>query len=640
MKSSFRALRLAILMLIMSTSVGCFSLSTSSSLSNSTLSSEQPQLELIAPPQYQVPEGHYSIPYWIENQHLAGDHSYSVSAVIHSGEDLVANDGTSFYVDLGHSYDVILTVVFDHNITLTTTTTITAAQKMETVSIDNRWKTQGTIYTISIEAGLLLPEPQPASFENMTFLGWYKDAELSVLWNFETDIVEGPITLYSRYEQSNLEFVETDLLSAPEMTFVGDKIGQQYALRASLNSIFNFSSISSSVPLRHGALVSREEDFDWYDTQTFKSTSPAAIYQSVNSQPLAATSVPLDFNQTYYYRMYAQYGTTIYLSAIQELKTPILVPTGEKIGQTGYVSGGKYYTAYSKLIELKGTAAISIGGILSNQTKIITRSGIYPIIVSHEGSLYAHMIEVILEPKSPTFTYFSYYWTESTTPSFIPSMQLTSFALAADPNTFKITSYGQLFANHAILEHDIPGVEIRTNTNGPYSYGSLKGYQPTNTTTFYFRSFVVVNDEYYYDSTIYACSNNCMNGEVPEPLHLYSIYYQDDFVMSDLNVDTWVYTRSNDNSLIVATRSITSIFFYEEEPVIVKGITDGTTYYHPVTPVIDLLGAQVELIINDESPIDWASDLTISEPGNYRFRITWNSRVYEVSFTITSSPGV
>lgn len=634
-QSSLRAVVIVFFLMMMA---GCFPSSSSppSSSLSSTKSSIAEQLSLVAPEQSQVPEGWYTIPYWIENQHLAANHAYSITAEVYFQEQMVAVDGMSFYVEAGHTYNVSLFVLFDHDVSLSTTTTVTAIGYFVEVTIDNRWMTHGSVSTQSIEVGHSMSEPVPATIPDATFIGWYKNAELSQLWDFTSDTVQHPMTLYSRYEQTTLEFYDSsELYTATEHTLVGDKDDVTYFLRAAVATTMNFSSIASYLPLRHGLLVSQHESMEWNDAQTHRRVSTPTTFQSVNAQPLSATSVRLDFDTTYYYQFFAQYESRVYLSSVFMLKTPKFVPVGEIRGTSRYPSGGHYFANYSLMIRPYSGDTISIGGIMSNLEKRITRSGIYPIIVRDQQELYAHMIEISVLPKNPSFSDPSFQWTATSTPTFIPSMVLSSNDYTADLSYYPITAQGQLFAPHPFLEFGLHDVELRTNTAGPDSYATRKGYpQNPNGPRFFFRSFILVHGEYYYDPYVYVCENNCQNGTTPQRLATYTSYYQPDTTVYLGGSLHWVLSDSDGGADLIANWSLNTIYYYRPRPQLVQGITDGITYYTAVTPIINQYRTTVELIKNDGTPQPWASHLPIHEPGHYTIRVEWMSNYYEVSFTI------
>jgi uncharacterized repeat protein (TIGR02543 family) len=53
--------------------------------------------------------------------------------------------------------------------------------------------------SLSISGGSLISEPVVPSRTGRLFVGWYKDKNYSLAWNFETDFVEADVTLYARW---------------------------------------------------------------------------------------------------------------------------------------------------------------------------------------------------------------------------------------------------------------------------------------------------------------------------------------------------------------------------------------------------------------------------------------------------------
>jgi len=58
---------------------------------------------------------------------------------------------------------------------------------------------------IEIKEGDKISEPDVPVAEGYKFTGWYKDAECTTAWNFESDTVEGDITLYAGWEEAETE---------------------------------------------------------------------------------------------------------------------------------------------------------------------------------------------------------------------------------------------------------------------------------------------------------------------------------------------------------------------------------------------------------------------------------------------------
>ncbi len=53
----------------------------------------------------------------------------------------------------------------------------------------------------TVDYGGLLTAPEAPKQKGYTFEGWYKDAELTEPWNFETDVIEDDTTLYAKWTE-------------------------------------------------------------------------------------------------------------------------------------------------------------------------------------------------------------------------------------------------------------------------------------------------------------------------------------------------------------------------------------------------------------------------------------------------------
>ena len=77
------------------------------------------------------------------------------------------------------------------------------------------------IDTMYVEDGSLIVAPEEPTDEFYTFEGWYKDAETTTPWNFETDLVSGNTTLYAKWETIGMRsvlFNTNGLASVPKIT--------------------------------------------------------------------------------------------------------------------------------------------------------------------------------------------------------------------------------------------------------------------------------------------------------------------------------------------------------------------------------------------------------------------------------------
>lgn len=53
----------------------------------------------------------------------------------------------------------------------------------------------------NVQPGTAIAAPAAPEAEGWTFLGWYREASGETAWNFDTDLVEGSMTLYAKWEQ-------------------------------------------------------------------------------------------------------------------------------------------------------------------------------------------------------------------------------------------------------------------------------------------------------------------------------------------------------------------------------------------------------------------------------------------------------
>jgi uncharacterized repeat protein (TIGR02543 family) len=69
---------------------------------------------------------------------------------------------------------------------------------------------------VTVESGGKLTKPTDPTMEGKTFVGWYKEADLTNPWNFDTDTVSANITLYAKWTQDNAAYTVTTIAGSGE----------------------------------------------------------------------------------------------------------------------------------------------------------------------------------------------------------------------------------------------------------------------------------------------------------------------------------------------------------------------------------------------------------------------------------------
>lgn len=83
------------------------------------------------------------------------------------------------------------------------------------VTLYAKWEEEPESFTVSFDTdggsdvpsvtvldGETFDKPDDPTKEGFTFEGWYKEAELTNIWAFETDTVTANITLYAKWEEA------------------------------------------------------------------------------------------------------------------------------------------------------------------------------------------------------------------------------------------------------------------------------------------------------------------------------------------------------------------------------------------------------------------------------------------------------
>lgn len=65
-------------------------------------------------------------------------------------------------------------------------------------------------FSIGVLENGLIPVPEDPKVDGYTFLGWYKDRELTILWDFEKDRVNSIITIFANMDMINIEELDNN----------------------------------------------------------------------------------------------------------------------------------------------------------------------------------------------------------------------------------------------------------------------------------------------------------------------------------------------------------------------------------------------------------------------------------------------
>lgn len=92
----------------------------------------------------------------------------------------------------------------------------------------------------TVEEGNTVTEPAKPTKKDFVFAGWYKDAALTKAWDFDTDKVSGPMTLYAKW---------VEVTDDPVIPPTGDDMGQMIWISA-LASMLAITALMILVVLR------------------------------------------------------------------------------------------------------------------------------------------------------------------------------------------------------------------------------------------------------------------------------------------------------------------------------------------------------------------------------------------------------
>ena len=131
----------------------------------------------------------------------------------------------------------------------------------EEFELSNGFKGKGNnlLYkSIDVEDGSLITKPEDPTRKNYEFLGWYKEQECLVTWDFASDKVNGDLRLFAKWGYAQEEEELEPLYTPPSP--VSDECGE---LDFILTSVMNFKpSKSDTVSLPSAALAKLEANKD------------------------------------------------------------------------------------------------------------------------------------------------------------------------------------------------------------------------------------------------------------------------------------------------------------------------------------------------------------------------------------------
>ena len=92
------------------------------------------------------------------------------------------------------------------------------------------------IEPIIVPIGTTIPKPDNPDIEGMDFDGWYKDAALLNIWDFDVDVVEANITLYAKWKMKGIDDIEINKFgiypnpASENITITGIKAGDKITI--------------------------------------------------------------------------------------------------------------------------------------------------------------------------------------------------------------------------------------------------------------------------------------------------------------------------------------------------------------------------------------------------------------------------
>ena len=127
-----------------------------------------------------------------------------------------------------------------------------------TLSDDFSGKGNNLIYkSVEVEKNTLLAKPEDPTRSNYDFVGWYKEKDCLLEWDFTKDLVESNLRLYAKWVYGG-----QDEIVEPEYTPPSTRLDSGAPYNYIVNSVMNFKIVSDMVRLSQAALDKLEASKD------------------------------------------------------------------------------------------------------------------------------------------------------------------------------------------------------------------------------------------------------------------------------------------------------------------------------------------------------------------------------------------
>ncbi len=646
---------------------GCFGGSSSISIDWSTVDIE------IAD-HYDIPAGNYTIPFSIDEiVELAHDYDVEVTwSITRSDEQPVTHTNNQFTVEAGVVYTASITVTIENNLySYHKVVTLEAVAQIMTITWDYNFEsgTQAETTTHPLNS-TITPHTAPNQ-TGYVFMGWFASLSDDVPFDFTAEITSNT-TFYAKWEisvEASLHSEYFTYVDAVNGSYIHDGHPFQHmTLQTTL--LYGDNSLSEEVD-EYGMIYSEFAALTW-GTETVKTVeSPDYFLDHIGYVHLETTSLPLDDVSTYYARPYVRYDHVVYYGEIVSYDTDVLVPSGESEGLLSHVSGGSYYYDYGStqvtsgvFVEFdSGYAAELNGHSLSNFERISQQGDLHLVTIDQtDDTRYLHVLNMTHRTNPATLLYegvtlSSTYINEiphSTIRATYKSQYIKGNSVAYD-----FDHAGVLYSTtHPFLMRDRVDVTrlISTLINDEGLFTSDDAYIiPLSAEQLYIRGYVIEDERISYSDKVEVFEKD-VGGWVKVGSYLWDTTRLQPTASHGISTSSSTTTRvttftpdqvSEDfigsfNVTGPGTKYITtpdSSFLYIQEmifthdPLVVVGVEQGLTYNHPVT--IEFVDWNVNAYLQvGEDEINFASGVTITEPGYYTLSIYHISGDVTISFTI------